>query len=154
MQVLTDHIYKRVSTLLESHGLGHFSDLSSAEQITLLEEAHREISSEDNKVNCLLFGAVKHRSQLLDLTAGDSRREQRFFEIAFLLRRGEDAQGECFGCVFRGWRVAIDSAPASTNVIIEKSRRETPTLIVRSTNKAPKETSSSTRTFPVHALAR
>eukprot|EP00752_Nemacystus_decipiens_P010548 g9393.t1 len=48
-EVLSDQLYERVSTVLESHGLGHFSDLSAAEQITLLEEAHRDISSEDNK---------------------------------------------------------------------------------------------------------
>lgn len=50
-QVLSDQLYEQVSTVLESHGLRHFSDLSSAEQITLLEEAHRDISSEDNKVS-------------------------------------------------------------------------------------------------------
>lgn len=45
--------------MLESHGLGHFSDLSSAEQITLLEEAHRDISSEDNKVGYNAYVAPK-----------------------------------------------------------------------------------------------
>lgn len=49
-QVLSDQLYDRVSIVLKSHGLGHFSDLCSAEQVTLLEEAHREIMSEDNKV--------------------------------------------------------------------------------------------------------
>ncbi|CAM9546561.1 unnamed protein product, partial [Hapterophycus canaliculatus] len=49
-EVLSDQVYARVSTILKSHGLGHFSDLSSPEQITLLEEAHRDIMSEDNKV--------------------------------------------------------------------------------------------------------
>lgn len=49
-QVLSDQLYERVSITLKSHGLGHFSDLSSAEQITLLEGAHREIMSGDNKV--------------------------------------------------------------------------------------------------------
>lgn len=50
-QVLSDQLYERVSIVLRSHGLGHFSDLSSAEQITLLEEAHREIVSENNKAS-------------------------------------------------------------------------------------------------------
>ncbi|CAN0365258.1 unnamed protein product, partial [Pylaiella littoralis] len=49
-EVLSDQLYDRVSIVLKSHGLGHFSDLCSAEQVTLLEEAHREIMSEDNKV--------------------------------------------------------------------------------------------------------
>lgn len=49
-QVLSDQLYERVSIVLKSHGLGHFSDLCSAEQVTLLEEAHREILCEDNKV--------------------------------------------------------------------------------------------------------
>lgn len=48
---MSDQLYERVSSVLRSHGLGHFSDLSSAEQITLLEEAHREIASEDNKAS-------------------------------------------------------------------------------------------------------
>ncbi|CAB1117541.1 unnamed protein product [Ectocarpus sp. CCAP 1310/34] len=49
-EVLSDQLFERVSTVLKSHGLGHFSDLSSPEQITLLEEAHRDIMSENNKV--------------------------------------------------------------------------------------------------------
>lgn len=53
-QVLSDQLYERVSIVLRSHGLGHFSDLSSAEQITLLEEAHREIVSENNKASLIL----------------------------------------------------------------------------------------------------
>lgn len=52
LQVLSNLLYERVSVVLKSHGLGHFSDLCSAEQVTLLEEAHREIMSEDNKVGC------------------------------------------------------------------------------------------------------
>lgn len=36
--------------MLESHGLGHFSDLCEAEQITLLDEAHRELISEESNV--------------------------------------------------------------------------------------------------------
>ncbi|CAM9529349.1 unnamed protein product, partial [Ectocarpus sp. 12 AP-2014] len=49
-EILSDQLFERVSTVLKSHGLGHFSDLSSPEQITLLEEAHRDIMSENNKV--------------------------------------------------------------------------------------------------------
>lgn len=49
-QVLSDQLYEQISAALKSHGLGHFSDLSSSEQVTLLEEAYREIMAEDNKV--------------------------------------------------------------------------------------------------------
>lgn len=84
-QVLSDQLYERVSTVLESHGLGHFSDLSSAEQITLLDEAHRDISSENNKVR------VSDRLSLLLVFFGLSKRGDMFVTIpgnAVYNRRG------------------------------------------------------------------
>lgn len=62
-QVLSDQLFERVSTVLKSHGLGHFSDLSSPEQITLLEEAHRDIMSENNKVSCPEWRGLLIRSR-------------------------------------------------------------------------------------------
>ncbi|CAM9327817.1 unnamed protein product, partial [Choristocarpus tenellus] len=42
-EVLSNNLYHRIEMILKSHGLGHFSDLQSAEQVALLEEAQREM---------------------------------------------------------------------------------------------------------------
>lgn len=56
--MLSDQLYERLETVLKAHGLGHFSDQSEAEQITLLEEAHRELMLEENTVSGLLVNTL------------------------------------------------------------------------------------------------
>lgn len=49
VQVLSDQVFERLSSVLESNSLGHFSGLPSAEQIVLVEQAYRELMAEDNE---------------------------------------------------------------------------------------------------------